>query len=117
MQSLLMLLIIRKKLRKVKIFRDIGGKKMWIRSQDKELLVNANEFSIEELYEYGELIGYSIDYNDYELGLYQTKENAMKVLSMLEAHIVFFKLATINHYTITIKDVVFEMPQDWSDEE
>lgn len=84
---------------------------MWIRSQDKELLVDASEFSIEEQYEYGELYAYSIDSGDYELGTYQTKENAMKVLNMIQETINKIEI----DYHIGINSVIFEMPQDWSD--
>lgn len=92
---------------------------MWIRSQDKELLVNVNDFSIEQQYEHRELSGYSIDSSDYELGTYSTKENAMNVLDMIQRHLMGFP---VNNCTQLVKDCrgagiefncVFEMPQDW----
>ncbi|MGN1343780.1 MAG: hypothetical protein ACI4U3_04320 [Traorella sp.] len=86
---------------------------MWIRSQDKELLVDVNDFSIEQQYENGELSGYSIDSSDYELGTYSSKENALKVLDMIQETIKNIEI----EYHINLNSFVFEMPQDWSDEE
>lgn len=79
---------------------------MWIRSQDKMLLINCDNFSIE---------GYpkSFDIETIEaatgnrttLGAYSSKEKALKVLDMIQ------EVKVIEHYN-NIESVVFQMPQD-----
>ena len=51
---------------------------LWIRSQDKELLMNCNAVGI------GLEDDKSIYSNGYVLGTYSTKEKALKVLDMIE---------------------------------
>ena len=66
---------------------------MWIRSQDKEILIKASSFRICEFCEHGKVgVQYSIDGecangDTYELGVYSTKEKAIKVLDMIQKRI------------------------------
>lgn len=87
---------------------------MWIRSQDKEILINIKRLFVNEIVENKKIVGYSIDSGGIELGRYSTKEKALKVLDKIQE--------TINE-SIYINDVaeyekeiymknVFEMPPD-----
>lgn len=66
---------------------------LWIRSQDKELLINCHaiEISLEN--------DKSICSSGYVLGTYSTKEKALKVLDMIEKKIMY-------------NEELFGMPQD-----
>lgn len=70
---------------------------MWIRSQDRKILVDAKEIFIEKVY--GKMIFCATDSEDYLLGQYSTHETALEVLDMLEE-------AIINEFTL------FEMPEE-----
>ena len=56
---------------------------MWIRSQNKSTLLNVNFVRI---HDYGDrcLITGAMDKYEYELGLYSTKEKALKVLDDIQ---------------------------------
>ena len=58
---------------------------MWIRSQNKEYLINTNYFEIED---YDESLAFDIDARVEDkwvtLGTYSTKEKALKVLDEIE---------------------------------
>lgn len=88
---------------------------MWIRSQDKEMLINCTDLYIDK-----ENSNYIIEGNIGSLGTYSTKEKALKVLDMIEKHInktnIYDVIATENYckpYEIEkpFKEV-FQMPQD-----
>ena len=90
---------------------------MWVRSQNKEILINANSFRIIE-----EFNSYCIVYDFYDgelyyLGEYSTKEKAMKVMDMIQNAIT----GTRFEFTDIVRDCdlagieihnVFNMPQD-----
>ena len=59
---------------------------MWIRSQDKELLVNVDKFNVaEEDYHHTFTINSAIGNSSYyELGEYKTKERAIEVLDEIQ---------------------------------
>lgn len=73
---------------------------MWIRTQTETMLYNAKH----EIYVSSRKNGYQVMYVvyciDYDLGIYSTKEKALKVLQMIEEH--------INKGT----PMVFKMPKD-----
>lgn len=72
---------------------------MWIRSQDKENLANANEI---EIFEYERVNGEVWIYvNDQKYAVYSTKEKALKVLDMIQKRIY-----------LTDNMSMFQMPQD-----
>ena len=105
---------------------------IWIRSQNKENLVEVNNFSIAEITEtdaYGdvlEIVGYTIDCDiqdeTYELGEYSTKEKALKVMDLIQDRIVKIKTVKLLENKIPneiisvignkIDEYVFQMPQD-----
>ena len=63
---------------------------LWIRSQDKEILIKVDRIGIEEFENgYGivtyERIGTK---NEFGLGLYTTKERALEVLDEIQRHLV-----------------------------
>ena len=63
---------------------------MWIRSQNKEVLVNVNDVCFfkmkKDSYQF-RCYGYGDDY--YILGEYSTEEKAMKVMDMIQKQIAF----------------------------
>ena len=85
---------------------------MWIRSQDKKMLVKVNEFEINHDYEVGNrdgilskvqlescrILGNGI----IELGRYSTKEKALNVLDDIETY-------AFNHGTLGLS---YQMPQE-----
>lgn len=70
---------------------------LWIRSQDKEMLMNCNAVGI------GLEDDKSIYSNGYVLGTYSTKEKALKVLDEIQEFIVYYE---------NISNMVYQMPQD-----
>lgn len=95
---------------------------MWIRSQNRDVLVNANDICFHKLNIHSEIIyqfrcyGYGDDY--YILGEYSTKEKAMKVMDMVHDQIM---LGSLKYEDIKSNDntqqwlkseFVFQMPKD-----
>ena len=58
---------------------------LWIRSQDRQELIKANEINV---YQYDESAGLGNEWHifvrDYEVGVYKTKERALKVLNEIQ---------------------------------
>ena len=58
---------------------------LWIRSQDRQELIKANEITA---YQYDEMAGLGNDWHifvrDYEVGIYKTKERALKILDTIQ---------------------------------
>lgn len=57
---------------------------MWVRSQNKEMLINSNNISIISDSRSYDIICDFYDGNYYYLGEYSTKEKAMKVMDMIQ---------------------------------
>lgn len=76
---------------------------IWIRSQNKEKLVNVNEIEIGIIHE---IVFYDISGDNIFLGDYSTIEKALKVLDMIETHLEELE------YKFSNREVVFQMPQD-----
>ena len=82
---------------------------IWIRSQDKETLVNVNnslcidytEFDMTKENQLKAIYG-----DDVKLGTYSSEEKALNVLDMIETHLEDLE------YKIHNREVVFQMPQD-----
>ena len=93
---------------------------MWIRSQDKSVLIDARNVLINKAYE-GE--GYTIKtvldaYNSVILGHYEKEETALEILDMIQLRIVQSYLRKRHKPTRCLanaEDVVFEMPKDVPD--
>lgn len=92
-----------------------------VRSQNKEILTEAVSFKICELCENGKVNQYSIDGelangNTYELGVYSTKEKALKVLDGMQNRVLMEKYTEFRPkhflYDIDVSGLVFQMPQD-----
>ena len=90
---------------------------MWIRSQNRNVLVNADKFSISKEHEVFRI--YSVNYF---LGEYSTEENAIKVMDMIQKQIGFcsegyeivrpvLKSDPFEPYWRK-REVVFNMPKD-----
>ena len=91
---------------------------MWVRSQNKEILINANSFRIME-----DFNSYCIVYDFYDgelyyLGEYSTKEKAMKVMDMIHDQIMLGSLkyedvkSNDNTQQWLKSEFVFQMPKD-----
>lgn len=93
---------------------------MWIRTQNKYILANANSFRIRKD-RIDDWVYYAINghYDGYEqeLGIYSTKEKALKVLDEIQDAIEdtdYYRIDNIGHGTYALgKGVqVYQMPQD-----
>lgn len=84
---------------------------LWIRSQDRKLLEKAYMIKIGTVEETQVIIVN----NDYVYGEYKTKERALKVLTEIEAILLFKKLEAVNGSCIINVDnniAVYEMPKE-----
>lgn len=85
---------------------------MWIRSQNKLTLQNVKRFVIEQF-----KIGIYIVGDGCTLGVYSTKEKALKVLDEIQDAIEdtgFYRIDNIGHGTYAFSKgvLVYQMPQD-----
>lgn len=98
----------------------MDGIKLFIRSQNRDVLVNVNDICFNKLNIHSEIIyqfrcyGYGDDY--YILGEYSTKEKALKVLNEIQ-EVIEDNQFTINNtgirnYVLYNRVQVYEMPQD-----
>lgn len=94
---------------------------MWIRSQNKSVLIDARNVFISEDFE-GEwyyIIKSAINADDWaSLGRYKKKEIALEILDMIQLRIVQSYLHKRHKPTRCLanaEDVVFEMPKDVPD--
>lgn len=86
---------------------------MWVRSQDKEILLNASYFDISD----GDIIGIyaNNDGNEVTIATYSTKEKAIKVMSLLETHINRMYSTQCNEWNPNVgyyDYTVFQFPKD-----
>ena len=83
---------------------------MWVRSQDKNRLIETTNFKIEAKSEYNKYNQYGTDYTkptirynivslDNILATYSTKEKALKVFDMIQEN-------------VGKAEIIFQMPQD-----
>lgn len=85
---------------------------MWIRIQNKEGLVYANNFyimktKVEEKYEISYFDGDSF----VKLGFYKSKERAIEVLDEIQTHISRYKVLEVDE-CLEAEDVVYKMPEE-----
>lgn len=92
---------------------------MWIRSQDKKILIDAKSVYI---YEQSKCPSYRIgvitNSNVVEIGQYNKESTALDVLDEIERHIVqsyLHKRHKTTRCLANAEDVVFEMPKDVPD--
>lgn len=90
---------------------------MWVRSQNKEMLINSNNIRIISDSRSYDIICDFYDGDYYYLGEYSTKEKAMKVMDMIQNAIT----GTRFEFTDIVRDCdlagieihnVFQMPKD-----
>ena len=90
---------------------------MWVRSQNKEILINANSFRIIKDFNSYYIVYDFCDGELYYLGEYSTKEKTMKVMDMIQNAIT----GTRFEFTDIVRDCdlagieihnVFNMPRD-----
>lgn len=85
---------------------------MWIRSQNRMRLKDVNRFVIEQFETGIYIVG-----NGCTLGIYSTKEKALKVLDEIQDAIEdtgFYRIDNIGHGTYAFSKgvLVYQMPQD-----
>lgn len=91
---------------------------MWIRSQSKKVLLNVNQVVINNTKDKSEHYIYVYSERGLDiLGVYSTKEKALKVLDEIQDAIedtYYYKIDNIGHGTYALgKGVqVYQMPQD-----
>ena len=86
---------------------------MWVRSQNKEMLINANNIRIISDSRSYDIICDFYDGEYYYLGEYSTKEKALKVMDMIQKYIVLGSLKYPNDNDIQwLRSYVFQMPKD-----
>ena len=98
---------------------------IWVRSQNKEFLKLCNEFRICERVKDKKIVGYSVDCFDVELGVYSTKERALKAMDLLQSCICGFKASELlahycvrsNAISINCDKYVIQMPANEEVEE
>lgn len=73
---------------------------MWVRSHNKEVLIDVKAFDTVERKDKFHIVGYVQDNICFNLGIYKTKEKAMKVLDDLQCRIA------------RTESGVFQMPED-----
>lgn len=91
---------------------------MWIRSQNKKSLLNVNQVVINNTKDKSEyyIYGYSERGLDI-LGIYSTKEKALKVLDEIHDSIEdtdYYRIENVGHGTYALANgvQVYQMPQD-----
>ena len=80
---------------------------MWIRSQDRKTLVNADKFSVSKEHEVFRI--YSV--NSF-FGEYSTEEKALKVMDMIEDTILKCEAMRTGYAEYDFGAFVFDMPAD-----
>lgn len=84
---------------------------IWIRSQNKEVLIECNKV-------FGKFyMGCVIFGNDVLLGVYSTKEKALKVLDMIQERIGNIENIKSNQCMVNPNFFIFQMPLDSEVEE
>ena len=86
---------------------------IWIRSQNKENLINANKIQIADVHN---IYKNAIWGDNVKLGIYSTKEKALKVLDMIEKKIIENNTIICNEKDwarcVGKINCVFQMPKD-----
>lgn len=80
---------------------------MWIRSQDRKILINASDLRIHE-----ERKGFYIRSRIDVLGTYSTEEKALKVIDMIEDTILKCEAMRTGYAEYDFGAFVFDMPAD-----
>lgn len=79
---------------------------MWVRSQDKYILINCNNIFMCWNGKLGKIVIATNDRTDLTLGIYSNKEKALKVLDKIVDRIRDIHCGNCR------RDIVFQMPQD-----
>ena len=86
---------------------------MWIRSKDKETLINCNVIEYNDFYVKNAIVATSETISRTIIGKYSTKEKALKVLDMIHNKIIELDKNKFLGMTEQIYiRCVFQMPQD-----
>lgn len=86
---------------------------MWIRSQNREILINIKRLFVNEIVENKKISGYSIDSGGIELGRFSTKQKALDVMDEIEKQLENNNLISISYSGMCKKpSVAFQIPKD-----
>ena len=86
---------------------------MWIRSQNREILINIKRLFVNEIVENKKISGYSIDSGGIELGRFSTKQKALDVMDEIEKQLQNNNLISISYSGMYKKpSVAFQIPKD-----
>lgn len=86
---------------------------MWVRSQNKEVLINANNIRIGRGANFYNIVCIFYDGDYHHLGAYSTEEKALKVMDMIEEEIIKYEaMITVDSVSFYDRKVVFQMPSD-----
>ena len=93
---------------------------MWIRSQRKNALVNINFLRVINDGNYCLICGATTDGYDCELGVYSSKEKALRVLDEIQDYIEDVQNCTIDDmgrgfFVLNKRAQIYEMPADEED--
>lgn len=89
---------------------------LWVRSQDKDKLLKVKNLTLSRMWDIdreGELQlldSYFIKEEKIILGVYSSKDKALKVLDYLQIHLLDLENARNNNFALN--NYVFQMPQD-----
>ena len=87
---------------------------MWIRSQNKETLINCNVIEYNDFYVENAIVATSETISRTIVGKYSTKEKALKVLDMIEERIIEIdKTKFFGSKEEVYISNVFQMPYDY----
>lgn len=86
---------------------------LWVRSQDKEILVKVNNLSLAlNKDETCEIINSFEDHQCWELGTYTTKERALEVLDEIHEHIEKYGETYLQENGLKHYGNVYQMPSE-----
>lgn len=81
---------------------------LWIRSQDKKLLMKSTELRYNQKKEDYSILAYDTKGNYRLLGIYKSKERALEVLDGIQKRIEYINNVDNN----TFAECVYKMPED-----
>lgn len=86
---------------------------LWIKSQDKELLVNAKGFELQQHYKDSPCQIFAVWNNNYNcVGTYKTKERALEVLDEIQNAILGILYTGFACLSKVTNCLVYEMPKE-----
>lgn len=93
---------------------------MWIRSQDGKSLTDCNSFAVERFFEQYEVVTFNRSGISVALGIYSSKEKALRVLDEIQAIVESKQFCVVDNvdlgnYVLHNGVQVYQMPQNEED--